>query len=72
MMTRFASAVFLIDSVVIGLGGLGHSQVPHLVDRTGDPFMVFFVELGAVLLVSGYAMGPATAPAGSRSSSGAR
>jgi hypothetical protein len=135
MMTRIASAVFLIDSLVIGLGGLGHgSQVPHLhaaldqfpiepniqsmvfvvwyfvsgcmfafglsliwvwlrvrrgdrqplvvatiigllyvaigvfglVYRDGDPFMAFFVVLGAVLLMSGYAMRPATAPAGSR------
>jgi hypothetical protein len=34
----------------VGIGGFG------LVYRSGDPFMAFFVALGAVLVLSGYAL----------------
>jgi hypothetical protein len=37
----------LIGLLYVGIGVFG------LVDRRGDPFMAFFVALGAVLLASG-------------------
>jgi hypothetical protein len=46
-------AAIVIGVLYIGIGLFG------LVYRAGDPFMAFFVCLGAVLLVSGYAL---TAP----------
>jgi hypothetical protein len=43
-------AAILIGSLYTGIGAFG------LVYRAGDPFMAFFVCLGGVLLLSGYAM----------------
>jgi len=40
----------LIGFPYAGIGGFG------LVPGSGDPFMAFFVALGAVLLLSGYAL----------------
>jgi hypothetical protein len=42
-------AANLIGPLYVGIGIFG------LIDRAGDPFMAFFVCLGGVLLVSGYA-----------------
>ena len=45
----------LIGLLYVGIGAFG------LVYRHGDPFMAFFVVLGAVLIVSGYLMAPRAA-----------
>lgn len=47
----------LVAAIVIGVlyTGIG---VFGLVCRHGDPFMAFFVVLGSVLLLSGYALAP--------------
>jgi hypothetical protein len=48
--TRPWFAAVLIGTLYIAIGAFG------LVYRQGDPFMGFFVVLGAVLLVSGYVL----------------
>jgi hypothetical protein len=48
--TRTFPIAALIGLLYVGIGGFG------LVYRGGDPFMAFFVALGAVLLLSGYAL----------------
>jgi hypothetical protein len=48
--TRPWFAALLIGVLYIGIGAFG------LVYRHGDPFMGFFVVLGAVLLASGYVL----------------
>ena len=47
-------AAILIGVLYTGIGVFG------LVYRHGDPFMAFFVVLGSVLLLSGYALTPRT------------
>jgi hypothetical protein len=48
--TRTFPLAALIGLLYIGIGGFG------LIYRDGDPFMAFFVALGAVLLLSGYTL----------------
>jgi hypothetical protein len=45
----------LIGVLYVGIGAFG------FVYRKGDPFMVFFFVLGALLLISGYCLGSPTA-----------
>ncbi|HEY2908173.1 MAG TPA: hypothetical protein VGJ29_19870 [Vicinamibacterales bacterium] len=75
MLKKLASAIFFLDSLVIGLEAFGHgAQAGHL-HTALDPFpidpnvgsmiailyaMGFFLVLGAVLLLSGYALAPQT------------
>jgi hypothetical protein len=49
---RFLFVAILIGILYIGIGVFG------LIYRSGDPFMAFFVVLGALLLVSGYLLVP--------------
>jgi hypothetical protein len=48
--TRPWVAVLVIGVLYVGIGAFG------LVYRNGDPFMAFFVALGALLLASGYVL----------------
>jgi len=45
-------AAIVIGVLYVGIGALG------LVYRAGDPFMAFFVALGALLLLTGYVLAP--------------
>jgi hypothetical protein len=48
--SRFLFAAILIGVLYVGIGVFG------LIYRAGDPFMAFFVGLGAVLLLSAYVL----------------
>ena len=52
--TRLFPAAVMIGVLYVGIGAFG------LVYRHGDPFMAFFVALGAVLLVSGFVLAHGT------------
>jgi hypothetical protein len=60
--TRTLLVAALIGVLYVGIGVFG------LIYRSGDPFMGFFVALGTVLLLSGYALAtPVTAISDTRS-----
>ena len=52
---RFLFASNMIGALYVGIGVFG------LFYRSGDPFMAFFVALGALLLISGYLAAPRVA-----------